>query len=572
MAINQPPSQTNTRLRLPKLALETFVALLVTLFAAALLVLTAINAGPLWRDEINTASVAQMPTLQELWHYLTCESFPPLYPLLLRLAGLLGLAGSDIDIRLLGLYVGLGVLGSFWLCARWLGCRAPILSMGLLGALPAFVFIMGSNRAYGLASCLLLLTFGTIWRMVMVPSKARILTAGIVSLGFAHCLYYDIVFLAAMLAGGALVALRRRQWKTLAALTGIGAVSAFSLAVYLPIVRQATVYVHMFQWPGFSFSILWHNMGDAVTARSSGDMGRNGPEIWLWITLLLGAAIATLFAQRKSPTTSETAATPGTAHAQRGDLAMFCLVSMAMGVAGQLAFLYHLQYWTQTWHYAGMLCLCAICFDGILGASWPALRPWGFLRIGLMVALVAWTARAGWREAHTRRSNMDLIATLLEKNASAQDLIVVDTVWEGITFNRYYHGVAPWATVPPVNSHLVHRNDLVIEQINQSEPMAPVLHDMTNALAGGHTVWLLGGITKMSPDDPQTSLPPRWVGTHALHWAAQVSATLLNHAQTERVIEMPIAASIFCLEKRPLVEFTGYRPGNEPTKARAADH
>ena len=76
----------------------------------------------------------------------------------------------------------------------------------------------------------------------------------------------------------------------------------------------------------------------------------------------------------------------------------------------------------------------------------------------------------------------------------------------------------------------------------------------------------------MSPDDPQTSLPPRWVGTHALHWAAQVSATLLNHAQTERVIEMPIAASIFCLEKRPLVEFTGYRPGNEPTKARAADH
>jgi uncharacterized membrane protein YhhN len=139
-----------------------------------------------------------------------CESFPPLWPLLLRGCGFLGLAGSDASIR--------------------------VLSIGLLGSLPAFVFIVGANRAYGLASCLLVLSFGMIWRMVELPSRSRILWAGLACFLFAHCVYYDVVFLCARLSGAAVVAVRRRQWKTLGALAGIGAVSGASLAMYLPIV------------------------------------------------------------------------------------------------------------------------------------------------------------------------------------------------------------------------------------------------------------------------------------------------------------------------------------------------
>ena len=47
--------------------METAVALTGTAFSAILLVLTAMYAGPLWRDEINTANVAQMPSLKEMW-------------------------------------------------------------------------------------------------------------------------------------------------------------------------------------------------------------------------------------------------------------------------------------------------------------------------------------------------------------------------------------------------------------------------------------------------------------------------------------------------------------------------
>ena len=65
-------------------------------------------------------------------------------------------------------------------------------------------------------------------------------------------------------------------------------------------------------------------------------------------------------------------------------------------------------------------------------------------------------AGPAWAEAHTRRSNLDVVAAFLSHNASAGDLILVQDVWEGITFNRYYRGRARWLSVPPIDSHEVH--------------------------------------------------------------------------------------------------------------------
>src|ERR1017187_5501603 len=94
--MNVPAQKVSMSLtRLPKLGAETAVALAGTGFSAVLLVLTAMYAGPLWRDETNTINVAQMPSLKELWNNMHCESFPPLWPLLLRGCGFLGLARSE---------------------------------------------------------------------------------------------------------------------------------------------------------------------------------------------------------------------------------------------------------------------------------------------------------------------------------------------------------------------------------------------------------------------------------------------------------------------------------------------
>ena len=557
MTNHQPQLETASRPRPPRLGLETVAALAGTAFAAVLLVLKAMYAGPLWRDEVNTANVAQMSSLKEFWINMSFESFPPLWPLLLRGCDFLGLAGSDAGIRVFGLYVGLFFLASLWLCARWIGCRAPILSIALLGSLPAFIFIVGSNRAYGLASCLLVLSFGLVWRMVEVPSRARIFWAGLACFLFAHCVYYDVVFLCAMLAGGAAVVIQRRQWKTLLALVGIGFVSGSSLAIYLPIVLRGSAYASMIPLPTFNSATLWYKFGEAVTARSSAQLGPNGQEIWLWVGLLLGGSVVALAVLRKR----ERQTPDPVKVAVEADLASYCVVSMLLGVFGYFAFLLKLHYWTQTWYYVEVLCLCAISLDGLLGAIWPTLRPWGMLRVGFMVGMMAWMASSAWEEAHTRRSNMDLIATILGKSASEKDLIVVQSAWEAITFDRYYHGRAPWFSVPPIDSHKVHRNDLVFEKMNQLNPMDPVLLEITNTLRGGHNVWLVGNMSDRSPVPPPANQPVKWFGSYITYWTAQVTATLLGHAQQERVVEIPMDVPASCFENLPLVRFSGYKTG-----------
>jgi len=553
--------KTTYRLRLSRPGAETAAALAGTAFATLLLVLTALYAGPLWRDEINTLNLAQMPSLKELWNNQAFESFPPLWPLLLRGCGFLGLAGSDASVRVLGLYVGLFFLAALWLCSRWTGGRAPILSVALLGSLPAFIFIVGANRAYGLASGLLVLSFALIWRLVESPSRSRALWAGLVCLLFAHCVYYDVVFLGPMLAAGALVAIRRGQWKTLGALAGIGIVSSASLAIYLPIIHRGSAYVSMNQLPVFNFSVLWHRLGNALTARSNAQPpGFNGPEIWLWMALLLGGCVVAVMlqrAQRRQAQNQEVIVRV------RADLALFCVVSMLLGIAGYLAFLMKLQYVTQTWYYVEMLCLCTISLDGLLGANWPALRPWGWLRIGFMVAMMSWGARSAWEEAHTRRSNVDLIAAILGQKAATEDLIVVQSAWEGITFDRYYHGQAHWVTVPPIDSHKVHRNDLVLEKLIQPDPMAPVLRGMTDTLRNSNSVWIVGNMSATRPKPPPPSdLPIKWWTFHLDYWSGQVTAQLQDHALHESILEISTDGPVSQLENLSVRRFSGYKPAS----------
>src|ERR1043166_8922337 len=201
--------------RIPMRKAETAAALIGTAFSGMLVVLTAMNAGPLWRDEINTFNLAHMPSLRDIWNNLPFDSCPLLWLLVVRGCGRWALIDGDVGIRILGLVVGLFFLGSLWLCQKWIGGRTPTLSIALLGGLPAFIFIVGANRAYGLASCLLVLSFGTIWRILESQTKWRILLAGLICVLFTQCLYYDVIFLAGMLAAGALVAIRRQHWKIL---------------------------------------------------------------------------------------------------------------------------------------------------------------------------------------------------------------------------------------------------------------------------------------------------------------------------------------------------------------------
>jgi hypothetical protein len=560
--------------RIPKPGTETAAALIGTAFSAMLLVLTAMNAGPLWRDETNTFNLAHMPSLRDIWRNLPFESCPLLWPLLVRGCGMLGLTDGDMGIRILGLGIGLFFLTSLWLCQRWIGGRTPILSIALLGGLPAFIFIVGANRAYGLAGCLLVLSFGKIWRVLESPTKSRILSAGFICLLFAQCIYYDVIFIGAMLAGGGLVAIRRQQWKILWTMAGIGLVAGVSLFIYLPIIHRE--YLSFIASPFFDAATLWNGLGDALAARSSANPhGVNGPQIWIWIGLLLAGIIVAVIMQRtRVRQTPKPEVASKCANPERSDLALFCLTSVVLGIIGYIGFLLKLQFFMQPWYYVEILILCAISLDGILSASWPALRPWGLVRIGFLMVMMILNAGPAWAEAHTRRSNLDVVAAFLSHNASAGDLIVVQETWEGITFNRYYRGQAQWLSVPPIDSHEVHRMDLVMAEMNQPEAMTPVLRAISNTLTSGHRVWLVGSIpiarSQDAPPGP-TPLPPRppemptgwWLGSYLYWWNQQVTTLMLDHAEQEKTETIAAPGPVNHFEDVSVVRFTGYKPGTE---------
>ncbi|HET6178596.1 MAG TPA: hypothetical protein VFE61_16820 [Candidatus Sulfotelmatobacter sp.] len=556
--------------------METVAALIGTAFSATLLVLAAMNAGPLWRDETNTFNLAHMPSLRDVWRNLQFESFPLLWPLLVRGCGMFGLADSDMGIRILGLGVGLFLLASLWLCQRWIGGPTPILSIALLGGLPAFIFVVGENRAYGLASCLLVLSFGTIWRVLESPTKSRVLSAGFICLLFAQCVYYDVIFLGAMLAAGALVAIRRQQWKIIWAMAGIGLVAGASLLIYLPIFHRFPEHPSFVRSPFFDAATIWNGLGDTLAARSSANpASATGPQIWIWIALLMvGIIVAATMQRTRVRQERKPEDTSGGANPQRSDRALFCVTSVVLGIIGYFAFLLRLRFFMQPWYYVEILILCAISLDGILTVNWPALRPWGLLRIGFLVLVMTLNAGPAWVEAHTRRSNVDVVADFLSQNASAGDLIVVQDAWEGITFNRYYRGQAQWLSVPPIDSHKVHRNDLVMAAMNQPDAMTPVLRAITTTLAGGNNVWVVGSIriarsenfppgpTPLPP--PPSEMPTRWwYGSYLYWWNQQVTALLLDHAQQGKVETIAAPGLVNHFENVLVAQFTGYKPGVE---------
>ncbi|HET6888514.1 MAG TPA: hypothetical protein VFH87_11390 [Candidatus Udaeobacter sp.] len=561
---------------IPKPAPETVAALIGTAFSAILLVLTAMNAGPLWRDEINTLNLARMPSLRDIWHNLQFDSCPLLWPLLVRGGGMLELTDGDTGIRILGLGIGLFFLSSLWLCQRWIGGRAPTLSIALLGGLPAFIFVVGANRAYGLASCLLVLSFGKIWQLLESPTKSRILSAGFICLLFAQCVYYDVIFLGTMLAAGALIAIRRQQWKILWTFAGIGLVVSASLLIYLPIIHRVPEYLPFWRSPFFVATTLWNGLVDAVAARSSANPDDpSGPQIWIWIGLLFVGIIVAVTMQRThvGQTPKPEDASKST-NQRRSDLALFCVTNVVVAIIAYFGFLLKLQFFVQPWYYVEIMILCAISLDGILGANWPALRPWGLVRMGFLMMMMILNAGPAWAEAHTRRSNLDLVAAFLTGNARAGDLIVIQDAWESITFNRYYRGQAQWLSVPPIDSHEVHRIDLVIAEMNEPKAMTPVLSAITNALISGHHVWLVGSIPiarwQDAPPGP-TPLPPRpsemptrwWIGSYLSWWNQQVTTLLLDHAQQEKAEEIAAPGPVNHFEDVSVARFTGYNSGTE---------
>jgi hypothetical protein len=508
--------------------LEWGGCLAATLAAIWLHVLYLTHLGGLWRDETHGVHLATMGTVGEMLRWLTRDSFPVLFPSIIRLWSGLGLGGSDFGLRCLGLLVGLCILGAVWLNARVLSSSLPFVSLGLLAANLTVVRWGDSLRAYGLGSVFTLLTLASVWSLMRTPSAGRFFAALLAAILSVQCLYQNAFLLFAICAAGCFVCLRCRQDTAALLVVAVGGGAALSLLPYIgPVLTSQRWWV--VQQTGFHATRVWSTLADAL----------GNPMIWqipIWLALVVAAAVRGVLSlpnvRRPKPIRPK-------------DLPLFAAITISLGVPVFFIFVAISRLPTQPWYWLPLLVPIAVCVDAALAGSLARHRAARLVFVVLMVFVPLVT---GVSLAKYRQTNIDVIAARVGELAKPDDLILVHPWYCGVTFNRYYKGQARWTTLPPLSDWRLHRYDLVKEKLAATEPIKPVLDQIAQTLGAGNRLWIVGNLPPAEPDEKVTpDLPPAPEGPsgwfdvpYSYVWGRQ--ADLFITAQGRHIESIPTGA------------------------------
>jgi hypothetical protein len=478
-------------------------AVLLTVVIAGLHGWLWFHAGAFCGDEVNSLNLAGTHSLS----YMTRDSFPVLLPLLIGGWTALGLAGNDLNLRLLGLLIGLGLVGALWLSAWSARRTAPWLGLILFGLNGTAIFWTDYLRAYGLGSALLIFTVAAMCRLLEKPSWPRASVLALAAGLSVQALYQNAVFFAAIGLGGWLICWRRNDLAAALKIFAVALAAAVSLLPYFGSVmrwQQATTIRPGFSWPAALDNL--HTVLAFPLPQSA----------WLWFLLALvvcGLAVAALF--RLTPSTGRPVArlTPP-------ELQLFAAVILIASLAGYYLFLRHAALITSPWYFIPLLAIVAVCFDLAVDlAKLPRwLRP---VAGGILIGTGALSVPFAVRDLACRFSNMDLVAARLQREVSPRDYVVV-TPWHlGISFNHYYRGAAAWDTLPPVTDHATYRFDqLPASPAEYSRALQPVLDRIANTLQTGHRVWVVGWMRVPAPHRTAASEEARFLAAHSQSFEA----------------------------------------------------
>jgi hypothetical protein len=426
--------------------------------------------------------------------------------------------------------------------------------LALIGLNPMIIRYGDSTRAYGLGILLILLTFRSFWRLVDKPSPPdarRVVTAAALSLLSVQCLYYNSVLLLAIAVGTMAVAARRRAWKTVGLVLGIGILAAASLLPYVPMMRRMRDWTFLVSYPA-DLPWLWKRICEVLG--SPDPLG-----IWLWLGLLfvgLGA-VASVAGARLSRGFTRRQTMPETSNLEKPhsltDGVLFAATALIVGIIGYAAFLRALHYYTQPWYYITLVAFAACALEVIFRAWLVTAKNRSlplFLRSSRLVAalgLLCFAALPDWEEMPVRHTNVDLLAARLRSMASSGDVILVRPWHCAIPLSRYYHGPAEIITIPPIDDHRFHRYDLVLRQMMTPDPLQPVFARLEEALRSGHRVFIAGALPFPPADPPLSSPPPayrdasgKWHGRKYLTiWDLQIGQFLAIHAARGVITKIP---------------------------------
>src|SRR5947199_5726746 len=219
---------------------DWIAAALVTLCAVYLHALFFLNAGGLWRDEVELVHLSLLPSFSEVWQNLPHDSCPVLMHLVLRVwSAATSLGNTDPGLRVLGLYVGLFLLLAFWFASWTMRNGAPLLAVTLAGLNVTIIRAGDSLRGYGLGSALAVLMLAVIWRLSCRPSVAAFSFAVVLAVLSVQLLYQNAFLLFAACCGGFMLCAMERRLRDTLPIFAVGAAAAVSLLPYIPLIVHA---------------------------------------------------------------------------------------------------------------------------------------------------------------------------------------------------------------------------------------------------------------------------------------------------------------------------------------------
>jgi hypothetical protein len=519
-------------------------AALVTLFATYLHVLFLLNAGGLWRDEVDLVHLSLLPSFSEVWRNLPHDSCPILMHLVVRAWSAIGFGNTDPGLRVLGLYVGLFLLLALWFASCTMRSGAPLLAVTLACLNVTTIRAGDSLRGYGLGSALAVLALAIIWRLSYRPSLAAFSSAVALAVLSVQSLYQNAFLLFAACCGGFVLCAAERRWRDILPIFAVGAAAAVSLLPYIPLTARAQD-MYMPMKLGFRFSHAWKVLSVATGSPLPGFT-------WVWVALSIGAlaaAIYVLFSRRdRFPDRT------------RG-LILFAITSLILGAAGYAFFLRLSEYPTQPWNYVPLMTFSAVCLDAIFFTAGRWTRPVAMIFAALTISA---TFLFEVPVVKCRQTNMDLIAARLSSAVAPNDYVIVHPWYCAVTFERYYKAAAPWTTLPPLEDYTLQRWDLFKAKMQTKDPIAPVIDRISSTLQSGNRVWLAGEMPYSEEPLPKILPAPNnpwgWFAEdYSFYWGVQVTQFLSTHCERSAVVIAP-AKCINPYENLPVAVLTGWKP------------
>lgn len=524
--------------------IEWITALLLSAVVLFLLIVRATHAGALWRDECETLQLARMPTLGDITENIQYTSLPVPFVVIVRVfTSVFGT--SDISIRCFGLTVGLAFICVAWYHARSIRDDVPLLLLALIGLNSIFLTVGTQLRGYGLGSVFIVLAFSLTAKVLLKPTGWRLAGVLLAYLACMQSLLLTGVLVPALMVAAATVWWFRGQLRWILILLGVACICGLSCVPYvLRTIRIEKQWAAVVQVPD-SLGPLWQTVVKACGPPSSIMPG-------IWITLivlsLVGAGWRVAVIWRTKP-------------APEWDLLLFGSLTILVSVAAHHAFLWAGHNILAPRYFVPLLSLLAVTVDVIV-ANFCRFHSIRVARVICTIAATIGLPFAAWPKITERQTNIDFVAQLLQEKANADDLIVINTWTDAVSFNWYYHGPTGWITVPMIDEHRIHRYDLLKEKMMSPSPLEDLEREISEKLRLGKRIWFVGNFDNPNPRLSVSPAPDPKFGWQFLFyrfaWSEELSAFIQDHSSNGRLVA-PEGKSISADENFPVWVAEGWR-------------